>query len=212
MKCWLSPRCASATKIVRPRQSTVAAQPQLQPALLRLSAMISQYFTRRGFCLFCSPHANAKIALGSRISRRPITACPAQRGDWRSIRRIRQLSAHALPFSWFWQQTIWLLCFRVNDSRWIKWLAIATAVLTVALVFLTIVLARYASRLDALTDSLVVLQRSSQPSRPTPEQSLTPTPTVAPVPRAIPVDTPTVTPSPSPQPTRTPRRHSRRHR
>jgi hypothetical protein len=26
----------------------------------------------------------------------------------------------------------------VNDSRWIKWLAIATAVLTVALVFLTI--------------------------------------------------------------------------
>ncbi len=37
-----SPRCASATKIVRPSRSTVATQPQLQPALLRLSAMISQ--------------------------------------------------------------------------------------------------------------------------------------------------------------------------
>ena len=45
--------------------------------------------------------------------------------------------------------------FRMNDSRWIKWFAIATAVLTAALVFLTIVLARYASRLDVLTDSLV---------------------------------------------------------
>jgi hypothetical protein len=41
-----SSRCASATKIVRPLESTVATQPQLQPALLRLSAMISQYFTR----------------------------------------------------------------------------------------------------------------------------------------------------------------------
>jgi hypothetical protein len=37
--------CASATKIVRPPESTVETQPQLQPALLRLSAMISQYFT-----------------------------------------------------------------------------------------------------------------------------------------------------------------------
>jgi hypothetical protein len=40
-----SPRCASATKVIRPRKSTVATQPQLQPALLRLSAMVSQYFT-----------------------------------------------------------------------------------------------------------------------------------------------------------------------
>src|SRR5216684_6577154 len=41
-----SPRCASATKIVCPRESKAETQPQLQPALLRLSAMISQYFTR----------------------------------------------------------------------------------------------------------------------------------------------------------------------
>jgi len=39
-----SSRCASATKIVRRLESTVATQPQLQPALLRYSAMISQYF------------------------------------------------------------------------------------------------------------------------------------------------------------------------
>src|SRR5260370_25893087 len=38
-----SPRCASATKIVRPLESTAGRQPQLQPALLRLSAIISQY-------------------------------------------------------------------------------------------------------------------------------------------------------------------------
>jgi hypothetical protein len=37
----------SATKIVRPSRSAVETQPQLQPALVRLSAMISQYLTRR---------------------------------------------------------------------------------------------------------------------------------------------------------------------
>jgi hypothetical protein len=36
-----SPRCASAKKVVRPRESTAETQPQLQPALLRLSAIIS---------------------------------------------------------------------------------------------------------------------------------------------------------------------------
>jgi hypothetical protein len=35
-----------ATKIVRWLESTVETQPQLQPALLRLSAIISQYFIR----------------------------------------------------------------------------------------------------------------------------------------------------------------------
>src|SRR5438876_12123734 len=39
-------RCALTAKIVRSRESTAETQPQLQPALLRLSAMISQYFTR----------------------------------------------------------------------------------------------------------------------------------------------------------------------
>jgi hypothetical protein len=36
---------------VCPLQPTADTQPQLQPALLRLSAMISQYFTRRFFAL-----------------------------------------------------------------------------------------------------------------------------------------------------------------
>ena len=39
-----SSRCASAIQIVRPLESMAETQPQLQPALLRLSAMISQYF------------------------------------------------------------------------------------------------------------------------------------------------------------------------
>ena len=40
-----SSRCASAIQMVRPLGSIGETQPQLQPALLRLSAMISQYFT-----------------------------------------------------------------------------------------------------------------------------------------------------------------------
>jgi hypothetical protein len=39
-------RCVSAKKIVRPQKSTVETQPQLQPALLRVSVTISQYFTK----------------------------------------------------------------------------------------------------------------------------------------------------------------------
>src|SRR6266480_2498603 len=40
-------RCASAIQIVRPLESIAETQPQLQPALLRLSAIISQYFILR---------------------------------------------------------------------------------------------------------------------------------------------------------------------
>jgi len=42
-------RGASTIQIVRPSESTAETQPKLQPALLRLSAMISQYFTRRHY-------------------------------------------------------------------------------------------------------------------------------------------------------------------
>ena len=42
-----SSRCASAIQIVRPAKSRADTQPQLHPALLRLSAMISQYFKTR---------------------------------------------------------------------------------------------------------------------------------------------------------------------
>ncbi len=49
-----SSRCVSATKMVLPLESIVAAQPQIQPALLSLSAIVSQYrftaaFPRRVF-------------------------------------------------------------------------------------------------------------------------------------------------------------------
>src|SRR5215472_10782368 len=56
-----SPRCASVIQIVRPSQSKADTQPQLHPAFLRLSAMISHYFTPRAFCLFCSPQGNDKM-------------------------------------------------------------------------------------------------------------------------------------------------------
>jgi hypothetical protein len=45
-----SPRCASAIQIIRPLESTVETQPQLQPALLRLSVMISQYVRAHFSC------------------------------------------------------------------------------------------------------------------------------------------------------------------
>jgi hypothetical protein len=41
-----SSRCASAIQIVRPLESIVETQPQLQPALLRLSAISSAYAPR----------------------------------------------------------------------------------------------------------------------------------------------------------------------
>src|SRR5215475_8700831 len=102
---------------------------------------------------------------------------------------------------------------RMDDSRWIKFLAIVTAWLTLVLVALTIVLGIYVWRLDVLTDSLVASRRSTQLGSPAPEQSLMPTPTEAPVMKAIPIATPTLTPSPSPQPTQVRHRtHRRRHR
>src|SRR5437870_5004027 len=47
-----SSRCASAIQIVCPLELIVDTRPQLQPALLRLSAIVSQYVTGvRDFCL-----------------------------------------------------------------------------------------------------------------------------------------------------------------
>ena len=44
-----SSRCASTIQIVRPQQSIAETTPQLNPALLRLSAMTSQYFTAASY-------------------------------------------------------------------------------------------------------------------------------------------------------------------
>src|SRR5437762_14342287 len=101
----------------------------------------------------------------------------------------------------------------MDDSRWIKFLAIVTAWLTAVLVALTIVLGIYVWRLDVLTDSLVATARSTQLRSPTPEQSLTSTPTQSLVTKVISIATPTLPPSPSPQPTQVPHvSHPRRHR
>jgi len=51
MKRFPSSRCASAIQIVRPLESIAETQPQLHPALLRLSASVSQYFTGKTFRL-----------------------------------------------------------------------------------------------------------------------------------------------------------------
>src|SRR5438876_6247452 len=61
-----SSRCPSATKIVRPQESTIEAQHHVQAALLRLSAMISQYFTGGGFWCMC--HAMPVSAAATRQS------------------------------------------------------------------------------------------------------------------------------------------------
>ena len=45
-----SPRCASAIQVVRPLESIAETQPKLQPALLRLSAMISRAACTRRSC------------------------------------------------------------------------------------------------------------------------------------------------------------------
>ena len=57
------------------------------------------------------------------------------------------------------------------DSRWIKWFAIITGVLTAALFFLTIVLAIYAGRLDAVMNSPRLVNESPAPT-PTPSATL----------------------------------------
>jgi hypothetical protein len=55
-KRWPSPRCGSATQTIRPLESTAETQPKLQPAFLRLSAIISQYFMRCSYAFTdCSP-------------------------------------------------------------------------------------------------------------------------------------------------------------
>src|SRR5439155_26114393 len=56
MKRFPSPRCASAIQIVRLSESTAETQPQVKPALLRLSAIISPYLT--GVGADCVPLVN----------------------------------------------------------------------------------------------------------------------------------------------------------
>src|SRR5215510_9292021 len=57
-------RCASATQIVRPSRSTAETQPKLHPALLRLSAIISQYrFTHSTLCNLRMPTRAVQSAI-----------------------------------------------------------------------------------------------------------------------------------------------------
>jgi hypothetical protein len=69
-----SPRCASTIQIIRPLESIAETQPQLQPALLRLSGMVSQYFGR-------------DHRVGSKTKRRPERLFTFRRLGWARFRR-----------------------------------------------------------------------------------------------------------------------------
>jgi hypothetical protein len=69
-----SSRCASTIQIVRPSRCRAESQPKLQPRFLRLSAMISQYFTP-GFCLFFPSHSNTKNGIARKRRRKHDKAC-----------------------------------------------------------------------------------------------------------------------------------------
>src|SRR6058998_1753014 len=81
-----SSRCASAIQIVRPLESIAEIESQLQRALLRLSAMISQYLTLGGILSFCSLPGNAaaKCADDSSAIVGSDQRCPQSRSRRRS--------------------------------------------------------------------------------------------------------------------------------
>jgi hypothetical protein len=75
-------RCASAIQIVRPLESIAEMQPQLKPALLRLSAMISQYRTR-WILLFCSPHSDDKVNINVSLDGKLLAMRPTPLFDFK---------------------------------------------------------------------------------------------------------------------------------
>ena len=96
-----SSRCASATKVAHPRESRAETQ-QFEPALLRLSAMISQYLTR---CFVRLPlfagqsqkwkHPHQK-SVGQKI-RNPPVSFPLFRCD--ACLRQRAMIRHKPPYA-----------------------------------------------------------------------------------------------------------------
>lgn len=56
-----SPQCASAIQIVRPLEFTVETEPHFQPALLRLSTIISQHLKLGESSWVSRPHGNDKM-------------------------------------------------------------------------------------------------------------------------------------------------------
>jgi hypothetical protein len=58
------PMCVSNPD--RPQESKADSQPQPHPALVRLSAIISNYFTRDGFCLSCTSNGTDKVIMNAK--------------------------------------------------------------------------------------------------------------------------------------------------
>jgi hypothetical protein len=100
-------RCTSASQITRPCESTVETQPQLHPALLRLSAMISQYFTILGR-VFTAVRSSTSRTICSSICRQTRVIDPAGvlavRGSPTSIAKhlARESVFDALPSGRLW--------------------------------------------------------------------------------------------------------------
>jgi len=74
-------------------------QSKLHPASWRLSAMISQYFTRAAFCRFCATHGNGKMVECSTSMQSTIHAYEVRP---RKDRRCVDLVSDALPFGGLW--------------------------------------------------------------------------------------------------------------
>ena len=80
---------ATAIQMVRPWTSTADMQPQLNPALLRLWAMIPSV-SRGGFCCFRAPHGNDFFSL--RVPDFPLKLnCHASITKRDSVRRLDQV-------------------------------------------------------------------------------------------------------------------------
>jgi len=84
-KRFLSQRWASAIQIVRPLASIAETQPQLHPALLRLSTMISQYFHAADSASFALYTAMTKVIRTGAITRAITFIIAASASLWESL-------------------------------------------------------------------------------------------------------------------------------
>jgi hypothetical protein len=103
--CFPSSRCASATKNVRPFKSNADTQPQLQPALLRLSAIISRLLPRdtNSPLLFFAKFLESRIAaqrIATGENRRWISASGLQRPSRPTRRSLPGSSARERYFAY----------------------------------------------------------------------------------------------------------------
>ena len=116
------------------------ANHQGKPNLGRLMGLVKKIVAAEGFCEMYTPLSP------DHIRKNP------ERFLEHTVPYITVRTLHRLEETLKRQETA--LKSLEADSRWIKWFAIITGVLTLVLVFLTIVLAKYASHLDTVMQPL----------------------------------------------------------